>query len=986
MQIKHDTGVHQARVLELGKRLMEESKESNSLFSKKGWYGRVMDWSMSNEAFKTRMFHFIDVLPCLQSPQAVAQHLKEYFADEKGQLPSIFSMGLNLGGLMPSMLAKVIRSQVASMAKMFITGESPQAILPILHAQRKKNVAATVDLLGEVTLSEEEALRYQVRYLELLDILSQEPWRDNPLLDVDKDGQAMPQVNVSVKLSSLYSQIELAAWQHTKKQLKDRLRPIFASALEKKAFINVDTEHYDYKDLTFQVVTELLEEKAFRSYPHFGIVLQAYLRDARDDLGNLLALARRRDCPFTIRLVKGAYWDYETVHAAQNDWPIPVFTQKAESDVMFERCCYFALKHPAHLRLAVGSHNVRSIAAAVVMAEDLGLHPKAVEFQMLYGMTEALKGTMAARGHTVREYSTVGELIPGMAYLVRRLLENTSNESFLRGRFADGKSMESLLEDPATNMRPSSPTPPKRAGVFYNARLLDFKQATHRQAYEQALEEGRQNFGTQVLPMIGGESLRCDNFYERYNPSHKTQLLAKVGLGTPRMAEQAIEQAQAAWPAWSQLSHDQRATYLDKTADILEKNRFRLAALMTHESAKPWREADADVCEGIDFCRYYARGARALSAPRQVGGVPGEKSLYAYQARGVAAVIAPWNFPLAILTGMAAAALVMGNTVIMKPAEQSSLIGLEVMRAFLEAGVPPQVLHFLCGEGEVVGEALTAHPAVALIAFTGSKEVGLRILRRAQTPPKGMQTVKRCVVEMGGKNAIIVDEDADLDEAVAGVLYSAFGFQGQKCSACSRVIVLEKIYASFKDRLVAAAAGLHVGPAHCPQSYLGPVIDSDAQAKILHFIEEGKAQHRLLFEAHVEAAHTGYYVPHCVFEAVNRDAKMATEEIFGPVLALFKASDLDDALALANSSSFGLTGAVFTRSPAVMEKVKRQFHVGNLYINRGCTGAAVDRHPFGGVKLSGIGSKTGGPDYLLQFADPKTIVENTFRRGFEAED
>jgi len=371
---------------------------------------------------------------------------------------------------------------------------------------------------------------------------------------------------------------------------------------------------------------------------------------------------------------------------------------------------------------------------------------------------------------------------------------------------------------------------------------------------------------------------------------------------------------------------------------------------------------------------------RELSVPLKIGQIPGEAAIYHYQPRGVSLVIAPWNFPLAIICGMAAASIVTGNTVIMKPAEQSSIVASALMKLFQEAGLPKGVLNFLPGLGEDVGEYLVSHKDITTIAFTGSKAVGLHILKQAAIVHPGQHHVKRCLIEMGGKNAIIIDNDADLDEAVEGVIYSAFGFAGQKCSACSRVIILEEVYDKFIERLIEATKSLTIATAENPACYYGPVIDREAYDRIMTTIEKSKKLHKLLYQGQVPAG--GYFIPPTIFESLDPNSELTQEEIFGPVLATLKAKNIDHALEIANGTQYALTGGVFSRSPENIDKVRDSFECGNLYINRGITGAMVDRHPFGGFKMSGIGSKTGGIDYLKQFMEPRAIAENTMRRGF----
>jgi RHH-type proline utilization regulon transcriptional repressor/proline dehydrogenase/delta 1-pyrroline-5-carboxylate dehydrogenase len=616
-------------------------------------------------------------------------------------------------------------------------------------------------------------------------------------------------------------------------------------------------------------------------------------------------------------------------------------------------------------------------------AEKHGVPKEAFEIQMLYGMADPIKKALVDMNYRVREYAPVGDLIPGMAYLVRRLLENTSNESWLKSKFADNKSTEVLLQDPKQGLVPTS-NMPKTEDRFYNEALLDFAMSENRNAMLQALKEAKAKLG-QTLPLhIAGKDVASQKTLATLNPSNPSQVLAQVSLASTQDAENAINTALKVWPDWRKVSPEKRADLLDRAADLMLRDRFKLIAQQVLEVGKPWTEADGDVSEAIDFLRYYARDMRVLAKPLRVGNVPGESSRYHYQSRGVTLVIAPWNFPLAILAGMAAAAAVTGNTVIMKPAEQSSLVSWGLMEIFKEAGFPAGVINHLPGLGEEVGEYLVKHPKISTISFTGSKAVGLHILREASVVRQGQEQVKRCIIEMGGKNAVIVDSDADLDEAVDGIVYSAFGFAGQKCSAASRVIVLEDVFEKFQERFVETTRSIVQADAENPKAYLGPVIDAEAYNRILATIESAKKESKLLYQG--PKVDGGYFVPPTIFTEVKPESKLAQEEIFGPVVALIRAKDIDHALQIANGTEYALTGGLFSRSPANIEKIRAEFEVGNLYINRGITGAMVDRHPFGGFKMSGAGSKTGGPDYLKQFMEPRNVTENLLRRGFAPAD
>ncbi|HET6575029.1 MAG TPA: L-glutamate gamma-semialdehyde dehydrogenase, partial [Fimbriiglobus sp.] len=687
-----------------------------------------------------------------------------------------------------------------------------------------------------------------------------------------------------------------------------------------------------------------------------------------------------------------------TVLAAQHGWPVPVWTQKWQSDANYEKLSTFLLENHAWLVPAFGSHNVRSIAHAMAVAEQLGVPPRRYEFQMLYGMADPIKDAIRSLGHRVRVYTPYGELLPGMAYLVRRLLENTSNDSFLRQGFSEGVSEELLLRNPEvvgeqrrkrqtmaviTNNAPQAHGRPSVG--FRNEPLADFAREENRRAMSDALQFIRPELGKTYPVVIDNQPVQSPAALDSLNPSHSSQVVGRVGRATPELANQAVASCLRAFDGWRDTPIEERAAFLRRVAEVFRRRHWELSAWIVTETGKQWRESDADVAEAIDFCEYYATEAEKLWHP-QHRDVPGEENAYFYEPRGVAVVIAPWNFPLAILTGMTAAALVTGNTVVMKPAEQSAVIGAKLMEVLIEAGLPTGVLNFLPGVGEEIGPVLTQHPDVALIAFTGSLKVALLINEQAAKTPGGQNFVKKVIAEMGGKNAVIVDSDADLDEAVRGVADSAFGYQGQKCSAGSRAIVLEGIYDQFLNRLIEATKSLAVKPAEDPGCAVGPVIDAESRDRILKAIETGKAEARLAYQTDVgPLVNEGYYVGPTVFAEVPETATIAQEEIFGPVLSVIKAKDLDDALRIANGTKYALTGGVYSRSPDNLDKVKRRFRVGNLYVNRKCTGALVDRQPFGGFKLSGIGSKAGGPDYLLQFVLPRTVTENTMRRGFAPE-
>ncbi|HEX8983918.1 MAG TPA: L-glutamate gamma-semialdehyde dehydrogenase [Bryobacteraceae bacterium] len=510
--------------------------------------------------------------------------------------------------------------------------------------------------------------------------------------------------------------------------------------------------------------------------------------------------------------------------------------------------------------------------------------------------------------------------------------------------------------------------------AFQNEPYADFSQPAVRVAMERALAGVRAQFGREYELWIGGEPARTGAMLVSRNPSNPDEIAGAHHKATPELARRAVEDAHAYFAEWSRTPAGTRVAILLRAAAILRERKFEFDAWLVYEAGKTWPEAEADVSEAIDFCEYYAREMARLAKPPALHQLPGEQDRLVYLPLGAGVIIPPWNFPLAILAGMTTAALVAGNTVVVKPSSDTPTIAAKFAAVLRDAGFPPRSFSMLVGSGAEVGDVLVTHPKTRFVCFTGSKEVGLRINELAARPQPGQIWIKRVVAEMGGKDAIVVDSDSDLDRAVDGVLASAFGFQGQKCSACSRAIVHEAVYDEFLAKLKPKVEALRVGPSEDPSNYMGPVINDKARQSILRYIETGKREGRLVAGG-TSAEGKGYFIRPTVLADIPKDAAVFQEEIFGPVLAVTRARDFDDAIELANSGEYGLTGAVYTNDPEKIRRAAERFFVGNLYINRKCTGAMVGAHPFGGFNMSGTDSKAGGPDYLLLFLQAKSIAE-----------
>ena len=513
---------------------------------------------------------------------------------------------------------------------------------------------------------------------------------------------------------------------------------------------------------------------------------------------------------------------------------------------------------------------------------------------------------------------------------------------------------------------------------FKNEPFTDFSIEENVSAFREALELVKSQCGNTFPLVVNGVEEQTENHFSSVNPSNPQEILGHFANGDVADADRAIDAAYNAFNDWQYTPVTKRAEYLFNAATEMRRRKHEFSATMVMEVGKNWAEADGDTAEAIDFMEYYARQIlRIADSSDQLVEYEGEQNSLYYIPLGVGAIIPPWNFPNAIACGMSAAALVSGNTVVLKPAEQSPWIAYKICQLFWEQDLPPGVLNYVTGPGEVVGASMVENPKTRFVVFTGSREVGTEIYAKTAQVQSGQQWLKRSILEMGGKDAILVDETADLDAAAEGIVTSAFGFQGQKCSACSRAIIVEDVYDEIQSRVLEKSLELVVGaPAEGNNVSVGPVIDRDALRKISEYLEIGRSEGELLLGGNVlDTDEGGYFVQPTIFGSVDGDSRIAQEEIFGPVLALVPAKDFEDGLNIVNSTEYGLTGAVYSRDEERLERAKREFHVGNLYLNRKCTGALVGVQPFGGFNMSGTDSKAGGPDYLLLFTQAKSIAE-----------
>ncbi|MCY4455990.1 MAG: proline dehydrogenase family protein [Chloroflexi bacterium] len=946
------------RTQQLGRELLAEAGRYRP-----GPAERVQDWLLgltaANERFRGRLLRYLDVLASVDhdSSGAEAKRLAaEYFGDEFPELPRGLRWLLRLARderVPARVMGESSRRAAELFARRFITPPGTDAVRETTRQLRGHGRFPSFDLLGEAVLSDREAEAYLARYLALIGQLGDDP----------AAGEVTPggvfALQVSLKLSSLTAHFSPVDPEGTIARARPPLEAIVEAADRAGVGVTVDMEQFEYRDLTWELFTRTFARGArFGAWPGAGIVLQGYLREAAAHADAMVAFARDRGVPYQVRLVKGAYWDYETIVADAARWTPPVFTRKAATDATFEAVLARLVgAHPA-LHVAVGSHNARAHALAEALAEASGLAEQAVEHQTLFRTAEGTSRALAQLGWAARDYVPSGELLPGMAYLVRRVLENSSQAGvLLAGR--TGASPEDLLRPPPA----LDPPPPRPSDGFERAPEARWFDPAFRDAFAAALDSARARWGDRFPLRAGGAEAPSNETVAVHSPSHPGgEPVGFAEFADAEGARRAVAVAAGGAADWAATPVEERASVLRRAADLLAERGHEFAAWIVHEGGRDRAGAWTEVEEAVDYLRYYASQAEALFKDFGDRIAP----------RGVVAVIPPWNFPLAIPCGMTAAALASGNAAILKPAEQTPLLGHRLAALLHEAGVPLAALIALPGRGETAGATLAGSPDVATVAFTGSRAVGTLLHDVVScVEPSGEVATKTLVAEMGGKNAIVVFADADPDEVVDGVMRSAFGHANQKCSAASRVLIAQPVYEAIRDRLVEAARSLRTGPADAPDTQINPVIDAEARDRLIRDASTARSECGVLLDRFEESSGDGDLAlgPLVVQLSASRalDARTTTEELFGPILALIPFATEEEAYAVVNGTDYGLTAGIFSRSPATIERAARAIEAGNVYANRAITAARVGVEPFGGMKMSGTGPKAGGSDSLWAF-------------------
>lgn len=863
-------------------------------------------------------------------------------------------------------LAFLVRSAVRFMAKRFIAGETIEKAEAGFKDLFKTRRDVTLDQLGELVVSEKEADHYRDEVLKLIRGFSLH------IIKGSRNDAGIERAHVSIKVSALCSDFKPEAFDYTYNLVAPRLKEILLIARENQVFINIDAEHYHYRDVVFKIYKKvLLETKDLANYAGTGIVVQAYLRDAHLHLEEVIELATERGLTMPIRLVKGAYWDAETVEADAHSFNAPEFLNKEETDLHFRQLVVKTMESHPHIQLCLASHNFSDHCFAEVLREKYFKGIPVIEHQCLHMTYEALSTAMAEMGWVVRNYVPIGSLLVGMAYLVRRIMENSSQVGVLtimrshkkvskiqspmqvhldkkhQGTLTRDKSQQSLTKD-YFNIPPVL-TYLDQERIWMDKALSDFRENKLGAFYENAFYTDGERF-----------TFKC--------PSDPSLKVGEINFATKEIALNAIERSDEVYSqgSWAGQSWIKRSAVLTRTADLMLARRLELCALICYEAGKAVGEGLADVDEAIDFLNFYAREEAWI-----------HKSDEKFGSRGVVAVIAPWNFPLAIPCGMVSAALVAGNTVILKSAEQTPLIAAVLTDLFYEAGLPKEVLIHTPGLGETVGQTLVEDKRVASVVFTGSKAVGMHISKTAgkriyHNKLYDLKIPAKIITEMGGKNAVVVTANAELDETVSGILYSAFAHGGQKCSACSRILVDNSVKDRLIERLKEAIADLKVGASYEYSTAVNPIVTKEDQERLRRQVKEASSEKSSI--VHIDRSQEelpGYCVGPVLIEVDSTQAKnqesFAVKELFGPVIHIIGFDSNEEAVSLFNFTDYALTGGIFSQSQDDIDWFASKLECGNLYINRTITGARVAIEPFGGFKLSGTGPKAGSKSYLQAF-------------------
>lgn len=978
----------EARTREIGEGLCDRlTARAPSIFHGRWWEDRLIAWAAEDEAVKVQLLRLIDVLPVLRDHQSIAEHLEEYYAEVREHLPWAARVGLDLStnnSILSRALAYNARTNAARMAKRFVAGADLTEGLQTARRLRRQGLSCGFHIATRPVLCDADADHYQKTCISLIEEGSDpvEEWPASATLDDNHLGP-IPRLHISIQLSHLdpcFSAIDFAG---SKKRVLKRLKPILQTAADHHAFVQFEAERQSEKSLASEIIRDVLNSKIFKPLADVGVTVETSSRDCESELKTLLAWVKKRKTPISVKLMSGRHRDLELRRIDSRVAPAKIATTVDEAESEFESQARFLMKNAEWLHPVLAPRELRSVSHGLAWADEYKVPRPAIEIAFPFGSQEELAQLLAESGLRVRINCPLGPGVGTLSRLAKHQLENSSDNTFLRPNISDTNSVETLL------MKPGSQTVvepvDEETESFTHEPRTDFSVAENRDAMSQALADARDDFGQTYPLVIDGKSSESRSSVSSRNPSNTKEIVGHVASASADQAADAVEGAKRTFPQWATSETSNRCEYVELIAAEIRERRFELAAWICLEVGMTWEDAENEVATAIDYCMFYAAEMRRLDVAQECD-LNGEENRYSYRPCGVAVVMGSWRSPLASLTGMLAAAIVTGNTVVMKPAEQSSVVAARLMDVIRNAGVPDGVVNFLPGVGEDIGPELVGSPDVQLVLYNGTYDVGTEINRLAAETDHRQDSIRRVVAELSGNNAIIVDKDADLDDAIPDILSSAFDFAGQKAASCSRVIVLETIHKEFVERLVEAAGSLQIGLAEDAATRVGPVISDDARKEMEQLVEsvDEESEEEIVFSGEAgKPGKDGAFANPMIVTGIDPESNLAQQEISGPLLSVIRVRNLDDAFAAANATRFALAGGVYSRSPSTLKRARIEFHVGNLFLNRTITDSKVQRQPFGGYRMSGTGVCSGGPDYLLNFLIPVNVSENTTRRGIE---
>ncbi len=904
---------------------------------------------------------------------ATTDTLLSWGLDRSGFLGALSSISRKLS---EPMIRQSVSQVMRLLGKQFVMGETITDALKRAQCAEKKGYRHSYDMLGEAAKTMEDAERYYQAYLEAIQAIARHKTA----------GEIFHQPSISIKLSALHPRYELGQKERVFQELYPRLRDLTYTAKDLGIALTIDAEESERLELSLELLHLLIQDSYLDHWHGLGLAVQAYQKRAPIVIDWLIEMGEKYKRRFCVRLVKGAYWDAEIKKTQEQGFSdYPVFTRKIYSDLSYIACAKRMLAHPDTIYPQFATHNAYTLSTILELAQG-----HTFEFQRLHGMGEALYDQIVKKSIPCRVYAPVGRHEDLLAYLVRRLLENGANSSFVNKIYDDSIPIDDMIKDPVDVAQQTHPIShpfiplPKNLLQPYRSNsngydLMDQEKIAQLTQFVRTLPK---EFPYQVKPLLAREFSSEGLAMELYDPANIDRLVSRCSFAHEAAIEAALESADAYAETWRQTSLEVRADLLDKLADQIEHQMTHFMGLLIYEGGKSWNDAIAEVREAIDFCRYYANQARHLMGnPMILPGPTGERNELTLHGRGIFVCISPWNFPLAIFLGQVAAALVTGNCVIAKPAQQTPMVAFKVCQLAHQVGIPKAALQFLPAKGSLIGRQLLTDPRVSGVAFTGSTEVAWTI---NQTLSQRRAPIAPLIAETGGINAMIVDSSALPEQVVTSIITSAFQSAGQRCSALRLLFLQEDTADRILTMLKGAMAEVSVDQPYLFSTDVGPVIDRNAQEQLFRHVDYLEKKARLIYKIPLPESLNGHFVAPQVWELNH--ASDLTEEVFGPILHVvrYKAGTIEDVMSQINNKGYGLTLGLHTRIDETIEKVRKLCKSGNFYVNRSMIGAVVGVQPFGGEGLSGTGPKAGGPHYLLRFCTEHTFTQDTTAAGGNA--